>query len=304
MSHLKRWIRMYGLKNVVLRGIYTKSPILPVEKNELLRRMNWQFRVKRKITPYLRIKEADVSLAENNPYPNTIWWLWFQGIENAPSIVKKCFNSVRRYASSMGFQVIQLNDRNLLQYVNIPDFVVDKWKSGKIGNANFSDICRVSLLAQYGGLWLDSTVMLTGEIDSNILKLPLFFYKASFLDLSVTKISNWFMYAKSAGNAFLLSVRDSMIAYWEKNNFIDDYYVFHLCVAALSEKQNLSREFEEIPFYSNTYPQLLGMELTKKYDAERIAHITCLSNVHKLTYKGLENLSENTVYGHLIDDKL
>lgn len=304
MSKFKQWIKMYGIRNIVLRGIYTKLPVLPIANNELLRRMNWQFRSRKRLSHYLKVEKTDITLVENNPYPNTIWWLWFQGIDNAPVIVKKCYESVQYYAKSMGFRVICLDEKNLLQYVKIPDIFVRKWHSGGIGNANFSDICRVSLLAQYGGLWLDATVLLTGEIDETILKSPLFFYKASFLDLSVTKVSNWFMYAKYPGNAFLLSIKESMFAYWKTNNYIDDYFIFHLCVAALSEKPDLKMEFEEIPFYSNTYPQLLGMELNKTYEIEKISHIIRMSNVHKLTYKGLEKLDEKTVYGHILDGNL
>ena len=49
MNKIKQWIKTYGLKNVILRGIYSKFPFIFVADNELLRRMNWQLRVKKRL---------------------------------------------------------------------------------------------------------------------------------------------------------------------------------------------------------------------------------------------------------------
>lgn len=51
-------------------------------------------------------------------------------------------------------------------------------------------------------MWIDSTVMLTGKINNEILNSDMFFYRASFLDLSETQISNWFLYSKNSGESF------------------------------------------------------------------------------------------------------
>jgi hypothetical protein len=95
-----------------------------------------------------------------------------------------------------------------------------------------------------------------------------------------------------------------MFSYWEHNRHIEDYFVFHLCVAALSEQSELKDAFEQIPFYSNTYPQLLGMELAKPYAEEKIEYILKKTNIHKLTYKGLDGLGEDTFYRHLLNDNI
>jgi hypothetical protein len=303
MKKLNQWLNIYGIKNVFARGLYTKLPIIPVAKDELLRRMNWQLRARKRLKPYLHIRQDNQELQLLNKFPKTIWWMWFQGVDKAPNIVKKCLESVEYFASQMDYKVIILDENNIDQYISLPRTILDKWKCGKIGNANFSDLCRVSLLAQYGGIWIDSTVLLTGLIDETILNAELFFFKASFLDMSATKISSWFMSANKAGNAFLLSVRDSLFSYFEQNRYIDDYFIFHLCVAELSERKEFKDKFESIPFYSNTYPQLMCMELTKKYDVETINHILNKSNIHKLTYKGLDGLDSDTFYYYLINKR-
>lgn len=302
VGKLKSWIRMYGLKNIILRGIYSKFLIIPVNKNELLRHMNWQLRVKKRLKKYIMVTDENLKLEEENPYKNVIWFLWFQGIENAPPIVQKCYKNAKRYAVEMGYRLVVLDKNNMNNYLNIPSNIVKKWKNGVIGNANFSDICRVQLLAEYGGIWMDATVMLTGLIDEEILQSELFFFQASFLDMSVTKISNWFIYSRRAGNAFLLSLRDSLYNYWEKNNIIDDYFIFHLIVAELSNVEELKSDYEKIPYFSNTYPHLLGEKLNNIYDADQYHKILKKSNIHKLTYKNLDEQHKNSFYYNLIQD--
>ncbi|MEL7354572.1 MAG: capsular polysaccharide synthesis protein, partial [Cyanobacteria bacterium J06560_5] len=50
-------------------------------------------------------------------FPKTIWISWFQGLENAPDIVKYCYKSwVRR---NPGWKVILITDRNIKDYFDV-----------------------------------------------------------------------------------------------------------------------------------------------------------------------------------------
>ncbi len=301
---LKRWRKQYGIKNILLQGAYFLLPVIPVDSNRLLRIMNWQLRARKRLKKYLVIRQRDDSLEENNPFRKTVWCLWYQGIENAPAIVRHCVSRAERYAGEMGYQFVLLDRESMKKYVEIPQPIWDKWESGKITDANFSDVCRVALLAQYGGIWLDSTVLLTGKIDPEILDADVFFFQASFMDMTVTKISSWFICAKSAGNRFLFSLRDSLINYWEARDTVEDKFLCHMIVAALSETEELREEFEKIPFFSNTHPSLMGMCLNDPYDEKKIRHILKCSSVHKLTYKNLDESMENSVYKAILDGKV
>ena len=88
-----------------------------------------------------------------------IWICWFQGIENAPELVKACYNSVLKNYKDK--EIIVLTEENYEQYVDIPEYILKKWKKGYISFAHFSDILRIELLSKYGGLWLDSTIFTT-----------------------------------------------------------------------------------------------------------------------------------------------
>lgn len=121
------------------------------------------------------------------------------------------------------------------------------------------------------------------------------------MSVSVTKMSNWFIVAKKPGNAFILSLKDSLINYWENNNKPGDYFLMHIMITALSESEALCKMYHEIPFYCNSYPKLMERVLLKEYDNKIFMHILKNSTIHKLTYKNMENLPKNSVGRYIID---
>lgn len=302
IEKMRTWLKLYGIKNILFRAINEKSPLLCVSNNNLFRRMNWQLKVKKRIAKYIVYPEYKE--LKDNKHTKKIWWLWFQGSENAPLIVQKCLDTVKYYSAQMNLEVIELDERNLFEYVKLPNQIINMWKQKRITNANFSDLCRIALLADYGGLWIDSTVFLTGKINKEILQSDIFFYQASFLDMTVTKVSNWFMYAKNPDNYFMQSLKESMINYWINNKYMDDYFIFHIMTAAMSEKKCFRKYFENMPYFSNTYPHLLSLELNNEMNKEKLRHILQMSNVHKLTYKNLMPSSDNkNVYEYIVSRK-
>mgnify|MGYP000662404805 CR=1 FL=1 len=71
-----------------------------------------QERASTKIKPYLKYKDTDVqglSFPEND-VENPIWIYWNKGIEQAPIIVQKCYESVCEYSNQ---KIVLLNDQNL-----------------------------------------------------------------------------------------------------------------------------------------------------------------------------------------------
>ena len=95
----------------------------------------------------------------------TVWFCWLQGIDDAPEIVKACYNSIKRNIPNRETKVIDA--KNWKDYVELPDFIVKKWEKGRIPAALFSDLLRLELLIKYGGTWIDSTVLCTGGSSSS-----------------------------------------------------------------------------------------------------------------------------------------
>ena len=53
-----------------------------------------------------------------------IWQYWAQGFDNVPQVVQDCLKSVDIYAK--GFTIIRLTDENLSDYLDVPEFVLQK----------------------------------------------------------------------------------------------------------------------------------------------------------------------------------
>lgn len=73
----------------------------------------------------------------DNSYSKTIWWLWFQGKEQAPLIVKKCYESISKYSKEIGFNLVELNKENLRKYVQFPERIWELWEKGCIMACTF-----------------------------------------------------------------------------------------------------------------------------------------------------------------------
>ena len=140
-------------------------------------RLSTQYKAKQKL-----IKKYNHVLAEfdrnfdNNlksELSRKVWICWFQGLDNAPYIVKKCYESVNLNLKDR--EIILITTDNMNQYVKFPDFVLAKWKKGIISNAHMADLLRLELLTKYGGLWIDATVLCTSSnVPDYILNSDLF----------------------------------------------------------------------------------------------------------------------------------
>ena len=132
-------------------------------KNHLLRKHDIMIRYYEKtFGDFLKTYDYDHKNKKlpKSEYSDCIWVCWWQGLERAPELVKVCVDSIKRNAGN--HRVIILTDDNYKQYVDIPKWVEEKRNKGIISRTHYSDILRLSLLAQHGGMWIDSTFFCTG----------------------------------------------------------------------------------------------------------------------------------------------
>jgi hypothetical protein len=100
-----------------------------------------------------------------------IWIMWWQGWDNMPPIVKACFHSIQKHNKSQ-YPIVLLTKDNFKEYVNLPGYILKKVDEGLITLTHLSDIIRVCLLADHGGLWLDSTIYATRDFADDLLDRP------------------------------------------------------------------------------------------------------------------------------------
>ncbi|MBR3654959.1 MAG: hypothetical protein IKN62_05980 [Elusimicrobia bacterium] len=217
---------------------------------------------------------------------NYIWTCWLQGEDNAPELVKKCFQSFRKNKPK-DFEVKVITYDNLNNYLSLPEFIMEKHRKNIIGNAHFSDIIRVYLLKQYGGFWLDATCLLTSQLPRYIYNSDFFIYR-SVGKFAKTFINNCFIYSKQY-NQLISKWEAAITEYWKNENFSLNYFVHHYLFIALLEND---RDFKKLYYgYSlnendgNIHIILSKAEKVKKISNADFKKACEKSFIHKLTYK-------------------
>lgn len=231
----------------------------------------------------------------NDDRTNTVWICWLQGMENAPELVKHCVDSVNYHIKNK--KIIIITAENFSKYAKLPDFIIEKWKKGIITNTHFSDILRLALLIQHGGLWMDATVYLTGPLPDYITDGDFFVYHDGEFEHDTVNMANWLMYSKP--NQILLNeTYNLLIAYWRTHNYCIHYFIFHLFFRMVSD--HYSEEWQKVPYYSHYDQHILAFEFYKTYNARRFEQIKSLTSVHKLTNKTQKlDFEENSYYSKL-----
>lgn len=104
-----------------------------------------------------------------------VWFCWLQGLEQAPPLVKLCYEALRQKLPDR--EIVVIDAKNVFDYITLQEEIVEKWKRGIIGPAHFSDLIRLELLVRYGGYWIDATVYCTdGGLLAYTDQLPVFMY--------------------------------------------------------------------------------------------------------------------------------
>lgn len=214
---------------------------------------------------------------------NIIWFMWLQGIDNAPDLCKANFH----YLNKKFPDTVELITKdNVFKYIDIPEFIKLKWKNGYISNTHFSDIVRVQLLCTYGGTWIDSTVVVKSDF---ILNLPDFQIPQTYgpgRNGHSVSVSNWFMHSQGTSK-FLNRVRDLLFEYWKNNDRALDYFIFHhfLMIASLE----MDNYLDKIPPLDNTMPHFLMLKMRK----EKINDFQMNKYLHEFTLLKFTNKMEN-----------
>jgi hypothetical protein len=148
--------------------------------------------------------------------PKTVWFLWFQGLDKAPYVVRKCHESwVTRNPE---WQIVTLDDEVL------PRLVSADFRAGDFAGLSMqhrSDLVRLDLLARLGGVWADATCYCLRPLDDWLwpnLGSGFFAFNRPGSD---RMISNWFL-AAEPGNILVSRLYERMLHYWGDRELRDD----------------------------------------------------------------------------------
>lgn len=226
--------------------------------------------------------EKEVAVAT----PETIWQFWDNPSgRTTPGIVKASLKSVDKFKGNFEHKVL---DRSTLEdYSDLPGYVLDKFRKGQIDHTHFSDLLRLNVLKNHGGIWLDATGYMTGFIPEYILDAEFFvFLTGERTHFPYSFIQSCFIRAKKG--AFLCDAWYRMCSeYWKKETRKLEYFQIHLMFKALVEENRTAwKLFEKMPHISEDgIQQLIGNKLLEKFDANEWERIKKASFFQKTTYK-------------------
>ena len=234
----------------------------------------------------LIMKPLDQTQQADEP-TRIIWVCWLQGREQAPAIVKRCLASMAYWAPE--YEIRLITAENMFDLVHLPEHIKQRYQKGRIPFAHFSDVLRVALLAEYGGVWLDATVLLTGALPESVSTEPFFMLQRSVLSNLPHAGSNWYMSARK-GNPIMQRMVELLCAYWKRENGLRDYYIFHLFLYLLFTRNPEGQKIWKLmPYVQNIDAHVLQKCLFDAYDEKRWKTITSHSSIHKLTWKFIHN---------------
>lgn len=216
-------------------------------------------------------------------HSNKIWVCWLQGMDAAPVIVQKCYESLRR--NIIGREIVLLTEENYRDYISFPDYIEEKIASGAITKTHLTDLMRIELLTTYGGTWIDATVFCSGEnIPKLLLDSDLFMFQILKPGLSghPTRISSWFMTANM--NSDILNLTKVLLyAYWKSHSSMVSYFLLHDFIELAIE--SYPKEWNRVIKISNGSAHVLQYALGDVYNDTEYSAIIQGSCFHKLTYK-------------------
>ncbi len=173
---------------------------------------------------------ADVGLDGRIP----VWICRWHGLENAPDLVKKCVESIRRHFPDSMADIRIITFENYMRYVEFSQNVVDKFNSGKITEECLSDILQAQLLYRYGGLWIDASYFITDDRAQELLTRTGFYCQKSGksdCDDIIRGRWSWDLIMGNAGFELFGFVMEAFELYLASDSEFQDYFTVDYFIA-------------------------------------------------------------------------
>jgi hypothetical protein len=236
--------------------------------------------------------------------------MWWQGLENMPPIVKTCYLTLEKFSN--GHKINLLTKDNYREFVNIPDYIMKKAERKIISFTHLSDIIRMSLLYEHGGLWLDSTVLLTkplpplppicshlgfwtGKDDGEILTSC--FGAKNW----IVREDKWLTFCLYSSKLNILPdfVRSMFFAYFKKTNVLIDYFLFDYFISiAYDVIPEIRVMIDSVPVNNSKIHEIYHrLGLNSEYNPTLFNNVCENTFFHKLNWK--EEHNEHTTFGKL-----
>lgn len=237
----------------------------------------------------------------------TIWTMWWQGEASAPPLVKACFESMRK--NSNGRKVIIINEDNIKDYLCVPDRIMKCLYDGfedrsllggtTLTLTHFSDVVRVMLLYQYGGLWMDSTIFLTDDVPDS-------YFDAAWVTLGeddrwYVAEGKWsiFFVGATAGSEIMHYLYSMHLSYLEEKRYYVTYLmIYNILHIMYVERPDIAKVMDGVDC-GNAQVLTMNRRYNDPVSEDEIEDFLARQKIHKLSWKWWGNEKDCPI--HLTD---
>lgn len=248
-------------------------------------------------------------IKKNEITDGTIFYLWWDGIDRLPPICKLCYESLLN--NSNGHNVIFIDKFNYSNYVELPDFILDKFNNGSFSITLLSDIIRLYLLSSYNCVWVDSTMYFIRPIPEDLFEKKFVSCNSKYITKDIhnaTAIVNphYPVYFFISNLGFIYKdVATILTNYWNNYNKPIDYfltnYIFDYVIKNNSHYECYIKQMDEC----NPRVEWLLYNIGQKYDREKFNFIARDTFMFKLNWKREYEFDDNdSYYNYLINGEL
>ena len=287
----------YIYKEMMPKKLFNKIQNKTYFKTQKMVGEDWDRVLKEYFTNKIETEQIKPKKTFNNE--KIIWQFWGQGwdFEKLPDVVKISYKSVEKYKKD--YEIIHLDMNNINDYLEIPAYILKKVENKKMGFAHFTDIIRLALLYNYGGVWIDATILLTDYLPQEYFEMDYFMFQRddnlenkkdwedyddfyfSWNNEMKVRVLNSIVFAKK-NNEIIKTLLDMLLIFWEHNDLVPNYFFFQVLYTELIENYYKKKQCKIV---SDTLTHELIRVWFDKFSQEKLDEITKRNNVHKLTYK-------------------
>lgn len=228
---------------------------------------------------------------------NYVWVSWLQGYDEAPILIQRCIDSIRKYSEGQNFCFITM--QNYKEYVDVPDYLIQKLEAGRITLTFFSDILRLLLLDKYGGLWVDATVFCMG--DFKYLYNENDFFVFHITDQNDGRVAaSWLFYSKR-GHVFVKETLHLLLRYCMEVGKMEHYYIIHYFFRMVTECY--SEIWDKMPVAEVTDCYLLSKKINELYSKKEWENMRDKMPIQKLNRRWrTDKYGEDTFYCYITSE--
>lgn len=238
-----------------------------------------------------------------------VWSCWWQGEEEAPELVKMCFESMRKNIPDEQAELHIITLDNVGQYITLPQWIIDHYNAGRITLTHLSDILRAGLLYRYGGMWIDATYYVAKPFSKSLFSDYEFYTQKMEkpvwrADISQGRWAGNFMIGK-AGNLLFRFMLNAFYVYWCTCDSMIDYYLIDYVIASAYDNiPEVKKMIDDCP-YSEPNVFELEKKLNRRYRSnvyeELIRDTTIFKLSHKIPVEKETIGGDQTLYGYFCE---